>query len=386
MADRPAADPPLVFALINGLVRTAGLYTPLHPQTAKAKAALLEALAAWLGAHGRLAFRFVGDLLVANDRILARESLVYRRFIETCQTERRIGSIAFTPGVEEREIDALFEALTAGVGESLAAWTARKRLVHLVLGPPVEPDRHGGEIAARRAYYGAIETLRDIEATVRARAPVSVEQLGSLRVFTSVLLEQVLETPALVLRLASIKSYDEYTLYHSVNVAVLSVGLGITLGLPEGLLKELAMAGMLHDLGKIAVPLEILQKPGLLTDEEWKVMRRHPVLGANLLSRLPGSNRLPLLVAFEHHMRHDRRGYPLVREEWSQHPISQLACVADVFDAMTSRRAYKQALPAPKVCAYVREESGRFFDPRMVAVLHQMLGSLRDAPAAEAPR
>src|SRR2546422_3823192 len=86
---------------------------------------------------------------------------------------------------------------------------------------------------AKRAYYGSIDALRDIQATVRARSPLAVEQLGTLRVFSSTLLEQILQSPALVLRLASIKSYDEYTLYHSVNVAVISIGLGLVIGLPE---------------------------------------------------------------------------------------------------------------------------------------------------------
>src|SRR3989441_8941862 len=84
---------------------------------------------------------------------------------------------------------------------------------------------------------------------------------------------------------------------------------------------------MVHDVGKIAIPHEILRKPGPLDEEEWQVMRRHPVLGADLLSRLPGSNRLPMIVAFEHHIRFDMRGYPSVPAGWTQHPISRLACV-----------------------------------------------------------
>ena len=213
-----------------------------------------------------------------------------------------------------------------------------------------------------------------------------MEQIGTLRVFTSTLLEQILQSPALVLRLASIKSYDEYTLYHSVNVAVISIGLGLVIGLPETLLREIAMAGMLHDVGKIAIPHEILRKPGPLDEEEWQVMRRHPVLGADLLSRLPGSNRLPMIVAFEHHIRFDMRGYPSVPAGWTQHPISRLACVADVFDAMTSRRAYKKAIPNTDVRGYVRDESGRTFDPRLVRVLDLMLGRLEEETPEEDAR
>jgi HD-GYP domain-containing protein (c-di-GMP phosphodiesterase class II) len=250
----------------------------------------------------------------------------------------------------------------------------------------VTPDRQSGEAVARRAYSGSVETLRDMEATIRSRAPLTMEQFGTLRIFTSAMLEQILQTPGLALRLASIKSYDEYTLHHSVNVAVIAIGLGVAIGLGEPILRELAMAGVLHDLGKIAVPLEILRKPGLLEEDEWRVMRRHPVLGADLLSRMPGSNRLPMIVAFEHHMRFDMKGYPFIREGWIQHPVSRLACMADVFDAMTSRRAYKKAIPTDNVRAYVRDEAGRTFDPRLVAVLDQMLRSIRDLREEEAPR
>ena len=383
MTGNPSEQASHVFGCLHGVLRTAALYPPMHALTVKAKQTLHDALAAYLSTHGRLVFRFLGDVLVADDRILPRESLLYRQFLAVCQNERQIGSISFIAGVEPREVDALLEAVTEGVGGEPSSWTSRKGLTHVALGPPVQPEQQSGEATARRAYYGSIDALRDIQATVRARAPLAVEQIGTLRVFTSTLLEQVLQSPALVLRLASIKSYDEYTLYHSVNVAVISIGLGLVIGLPEPLLREVAMAGMLHDVGKIAIPLEILRKPGPLDEAEWGIMRRHPVLGADLLSRLAGSNRLPMIVAFEHHLRFDMRGYPSVPAGWVQHPVSRLACVADVFDAMTSRRAYKKAIPNADVRSYVRDESGRTFDPRLVRVLDLMLGQLDEETREE---
>ena len=383
MSGNPSEQASHVFGCLHGVLRTAALYPPMHALTVKAKQTLHDALTAYLSTHGRLVFRFLGDVLVADDRILPRESLLYRQFLAVCQNERQIGSISFIAGVEPREVDALLEAVTEGVGGEPSSWASRKGLTHVALGPPVQPEQQSGEATARRAYYGSIDALRDIQATVRARAPLAVEQIGTLRVFTSTLLEQVLQSPALVLRLASIKSYDEYTLYHSVNVAVISIGLGLVIGLPEPLLREVAMAGMLHDVGKIAIPLEILRKPGPLDEAEWGIMRRHPVLGADLLSRLPGSNRLPMIVAFEHHLRFDMRGYPSVPAGWVQHPVSRLACVADVFDAMTSRRAYKKAIPNADVRSYVRDESGRTFDPRLVRVLDLMLGQLDEETPEE---
>jgi HD-GYP domain-containing protein (c-di-GMP phosphodiesterase class II) len=386
MTEPAGLDVRQIFLALQGMLRAAALYLPSHPQAYRARQTLFRMLTAYLDRHGRLAYRFLGDLLVANDQILPRESLLFRRFLERCQAERGLGGVSFSPGLRERELDALLEALTEGLGgASIADWSAQRRLAHLQLLPPSAPERQSGEGVARRAYYGSIDILRDVETTIRRRRPLHLEQIGTLRAHTSDMLEQLLQTPGLVLRLASIKSYDEYTLYHSVNVAILSMGLGLMLGLPHDLLRELGMAGMLHDLGKIAIPLEVLQKPGVLDPEEWRVMRRHPRLGADLLARMPGSNRLPLIVAFEHHMRYDGKGYPFVREGWTQHPVSRLACIADVFDAMTSRRAYKRAIPVDQVLAFARDEMGRTFDPRLVRVLGRMLRAMREPAPAEVP-
>lgn len=115
-------------------------------------------------------------------------------------------------------------------------------------------------------------------------------------------------------------------------------------------------------------------------------MRQHPLLGAEVLSRLSVANRLPMIVAFEHHMRFDRQGYPFLRADWTQHPVSRLACVADVFDAMTSRRAYKSAIPSRNVCTYVREQAGMIFDPRLPQILDRMVERLRATPKRGADR
>src|SRR5262249_60821828 len=190
------------------------------------------------------------------------------------------------------------------------------------LGRPAGGGGQTSEVTARRAYFGAVEMLRTVEAGILRREPVTVEQLSSLRVLTSAILDQILADPSLILRLANIKSYDEYTLYHSVNVCVLSIGIGATLGLSESDLRELAVAAILHDLGKITIPVEILQKSRPLEESEWAVMRRYPIRGADMLSRLPGFNRIPMIVAFEHQIREDRLGYPSVPAAWHVHPFS----------------------------------------------------------------
>src|SRR6266702_1547063 len=117
MTGSPTEQASHVFGCLHGMVRTAALYPPMHAQTVKAKQTLHDALTAYLSSHGRLVYRFLGDVLVADDRILPRESLLYRQFLAVCQNERQIGSISFMVGVEPREVDALLEAVTEGVGD-----------------------------------------------------------------------------------------------------------------------------------------------------------------------------------------------------------------------------------------------------------------------------
>jgi HD-GYP domain-containing protein (c-di-GMP phosphodiesterase class II) len=370
-----------VFAQLNGLLRLAGLYPPRHPQIQRAQQSFLQAVQACLEYQSALEYRFLGDLLIAGTRILPRESMMYRRFLEVCQTERKIGAIIFHAGVTEAEIEALAELLGSGSGDDVPLWAERNGVTHIVLEKPARREEQTSEVMARRAYFGAVEMLRTVEAGILGREPVTVEQLSSLRVLTSAILDQILADPSLVLRLANIKSYDEYTLYHSVNVCVLSIGIGATLGLSEGDLRELAVAAILHDLGKITIPAEILQKSRPLEESEWAVMRRYPIRGADMLSRLPGFNRIPMIVAFEHQVREDRLGYPSVPGAWSLHAFSQIVGIADAYDSMTTLRKHKRPLPALRALAILRQAGHQAYDPRLVRILERII---RTSPAVSA--
>jgi HD-GYP domain-containing protein (c-di-GMP phosphodiesterase class II) len=371
-----------VFAQLNGLLRLAGLYPPRHPQIQRAQQSFLQAVQACLDYQSALEYRFLGDLLIAGNRILPRESMMYRRFLEVCQTERKIGAIIFHAGVTEVEIEALAELLGSGAGDEVPMWAERHGVTHIVLEAPARREEQTSEVMARRAYFGAVEMLRTVEAGILGREPVTVEQLSSLRVLTSAILDQILADPSLILRLANIKSYDEYTLYHSVNVCVLSIGIGATLGLSEGDLRELAVAAILHDLGKITIPAEILQKSRPLEESEWAVMRRYPIRGANMLSRLPGFNRIPMIVAFEHQIREDRLGYPSVPGVWSLHAFSQIVGIADAYDSMTTLRKHKRPLPALRALAVLRQAGHQAYDPRLVRIIERIIRTSPVVPAA----
>ena len=149
--------------------------------------------------------------------------------------------------------------------------------------------------------------------------------------------------PDALLSVARLKAHDEYTYMHSVAVCGLMVALARRLGLPEDQVRDAGAAGMLHDLGKAAMPLEVLNKPGALSDDEFKVMKSHPERGFAMLKDAGGASEAVLDVALHHHEKFDGSGYPhrLAGEGISL--LSRMGAVCDVYDAITSNRPYKKA-------------------------------------------
>ena len=143
--------------------------------------------------------------------------------------------------------------------------------------------------------------------------------------------------------LARLKTKDDYTFMHSVSVCALMVALSRQIGLGEEETRQAGVAGMLHDIGKMAIPLDILNKPGSLTDNEFAVVRRHPEQGFAMLSECKGLGEVPLDVCLHHHEKMDGSGYPkgLSGEQITR--MARMGAICDVYDAITSTRAYKQA-------------------------------------------
>jgi HD-GYP domain-containing protein (c-di-GMP phosphodiesterase class II) len=177
-----------------------------------------------------------------------------------------------------------------------------------------------------------------------------------------------LRREANVLRVISpVKSYSEYTYTHATNVTILSIFQAESLGLEGEALYEIGLAGLLHDVGKMFISKEVLEKQGKLDDAEWAEMKMHPVLGASYLSTLSNLPKLAVVIAFEHHMKFDGSGYPgTKRRERAQHLISQIVAISDFFDALRTERPYRKALELPVVLGLIREASGKDFNPALV--------------------
>jgi len=177
-----------------------------------------------------------------------------------------------------------------------------------------------------------------------------------------------------MIALAAMHHYDNYTFTHMVNVSVLTMAQARSLGLDGTVLRQFGLAGLMHDIGKIRTPPEILTKRDRLTDEEFAIMMKHPVDGAEMLRRRLELPPLTAIVAFEHHLRVDQTGYPTGVVRSSLNLATQLCSIADVYDAMRSRRHYQRAFPTDRIVAVLQQNDLRRFDQRLVRRFSQLMG------------
>jgi putative nucleotidyltransferase with HDIG domain len=178
----------------------------------------------------------------------------------------------------------------------------------------------------------------------------------------------------MLLPLLTLKEFDQYTTTHALNVSVLSMGLAEFMGLSPREVRAYGVAGMLHDLGKVRVPKDILTKPGKLTPEEWSLMRSHTVEGARLILQSDENLSVAALVAFEHHIMINGGGYPDRHYRCDCHKASTLVHVCDVYDALRTKRPYRDAWEPAATLAYIEQGIGTEFDADVAKAFIAMMG------------
>src|SRR2546423_1554532 len=177
----------------------------------------------------------------------------------------------------------------------------------------------------------------------------------------------------MILPLLQLREFDEYTTTHSLNVSVLVMALAESLELAPQDVRAFGIAGLLHDLGKVSIPQEILNKPGKLTDQERLVMQNHPVEGAKLIIESGRKLDLAAAVAHEHHIMINGHGYPTRHYHRECHKASNLVHVCDVYDALRTRRPYRDSWESERVLGYIEERAGTEFEPSIATAFVQMM-------------
>jgi hypothetical protein len=185
--------------------------------------------------------------------------------------------------------------------------------------------------------------------------------------------------------LVPLREMDEYSFTHSINVCILNLAQGMSFGFEGQLLHDVGVAGMLHDVGKQFVPEEILNNPGNLREKEWEFMRQHTVRGAEYLLNNPGIPRIAVLTAFEHHLKYDMSGYPKVPKGWQTNLCSQITMISDFFDALRTKRIYREALTFDKTAGIMLWLAGTDLNPALTLNFLKTLGKMEEFIAGHDP-
>jgi HD-GYP domain-containing protein (c-di-GMP phosphodiesterase class II) len=234
-----------------------------------------------------------------------------------------------------------------------------------------------GKRSPRRVYAYTLKSIQEV-----TRKLASTEKTGirrTVRMVQTMAEEIILQEQPMMMAMSTIKAYDDYTFAHSVNVSILAMYIGKSIGLPKDILERLGLCGLFHDLGKIVWPLELLNKVGALDEDDLNSIRQHSLNSARIIIKqlntsVKSKGRL-LLPPFEHHLKYDLTGYPQIG--WKK-PISlcgRILTIADVYDALTSPRVYRQeAMSADKALGLMLQQTGKVFDPILLKVFINMLG------------
>lgn len=206
--------------------------------------------------------------------------------------------------------------------------------------------------------------------SVQNSEKINIEEM---RTTVKAIVNEVILNSRTLVHLNDIRTHDDYTFSHSVNVCILSTVLGLAMGYSETRLRELSLGGLLHDLGKMVVPCEILNKPDKLTEDEFVVVKRHSESGFEILRR---QHDVPLLashIAFQHHEKVDGSGYPrgLVKEEI--HEYARIVAIADVYDALISDRSYRRGMLPHKAYEILHASANSHFDEEILQVFFRYI-------------
>lgn len=228
---------------------------------------------------------------------------------------------------------------------------------------------------AKVTYSHALTSIKGMAEKLISQKRVGVHK--TKRVIQD-MIEILTEDDSILLGMSTIRDYDDYTYTHSVNVALLSICLGKRLGLSRLTLERLGLCGMFHDLGKVDVPRELINKEGQLTPEEYEQVKKHSINSVRHIIRLNADHILKakiMLPPFEHHLGFDLSGYPQTERKAPISLLGRILTITDNYDALTSKRSYRQVAISPdQALQMMMEKSGSLFDPLLLKVFINMMG------------
>lgn len=364
---------------INAAWKNLGLYSPTHPAATTAFQNLKTAFEKLLGARDRLTLGVLHDMAVFDGVPVTGKPELARNIVTRMKSGGMHG-ITFFKGCTMEELRTFVEVLGLNLKSVEFDQELKKRDVsRIVLVQRVqeatpeepEPEEVDERVGAGAIYSRALQTIRKVFQEVRLG---KVPSLNEVQRTVEDLVGGILKGKHSLMALTMIKSYDEYLFNHSVNVGILSMALGETLGLDGTALRELGLGSLLHDVGKIHIPESIIKAPRKLTEEEWEFIKRHPLDGMRMLEQMGVHSEIALRVTKEHHIDFDGRGYPILAPGEDPHPYSMIVHVVDVYDAMTTVRVYQGAVDPNQAISRMKKLAGTAFNPLTLDTFVDMIG------------
>jgi hypothetical protein len=311
---------------------------------------------------GSLILGFLGDRIVVDQFPFHASTLGVGRLAGR-MAARGIEKVAIGEAVTLPEMKR-FVYFVAGVGETDGSRPWKQFSFGRIRGDDPEelPALGAGELLpAPHLLAGAKDVLKDVLHSIAVKGPLGNVEEG--RDIVAAVMKGLREEEFLIDRMIRLQDRDDYTVAHSLNVCVMVVAQAAGLGLSEATVRDIGLAALLHDIGKELVSAEILNKPGKLDSGEFAKISLHPVLGATHLRKMSLGSDLPVIVCYEHHIRHDRSGYPTPRFPDGPHPASLMTQIADVYDALRTYRPYRASFDRETALGILREGRGTEFEP-----------------------
>jgi putative nucleotidyltransferase with HDIG domain len=361
------SDPVRFLIAMSQALSTMGLYGDDHPATARAVDNALERLSELQGPSPKLHFTFLaGEVLIGSEMVPELEAWEWSGRLVKAGIER----IEFVETVQPEQFARFLSHLTIRLGirsgsTSDDLWQMGDSAIKF--GQVALSEGFKKRISAPLPVATLTYTLREERETIdwmhqEIRNGAKLPMVEADAVVRSLSIAMHAEQ-AMVLPLLQLKQFDQYTTTHSMNVSVLAMAMGEFLDVGAATVRALGVAGLLHDLGKVCIPRDILVKPGKLTDAERVVIQDHPVVGARMLLQNSDPMELAAVVAYEHHIRLDGGGYPKLHDARGAQYASRIVHICDVYDALRTTRPYRDAWESEQAIAYIQDRASVEFDP-----------------------
>lgn len=348
---------------VQSAVAVRHLYAADHPRSTQLVTRIAEQANA-LAAQRDISV-FALDSRVVFDGAALPNSEVLARGLFATLARRGHHRVTFTAGLTAAEVDRFVGALVE-IARKADAETPLPLLPHIKLTSLDTPDPPP---APRPAAVGNRATLGTIWTGVVERRRLDADLLD---VVALSLVRQVEQRGGGAIVLSDAMGAD-YVSAHVSNMALLAMALGETLGFSPALVKTLAVSVLLHDVGKLCVPCEVLEATGTLTPLQRELIRRHPEDGARMLLATPGVPDLAVVVAYEHHLQYDGGGYPSVPRGWRVNLASAITHLCDVYDALRADRPYRRGLSPERIATVMTRDAGTVFDPALLEIFFDVV-------------